>query len=98
MHIQLDGEQRIVCSSDDAGSVPGCIEFDLPEGFDFARQRDYRIVGGELLHDPEPPTDEELEAADRARFEATAPERLAALEAASDDVLLLMADMIGGAL
>lgn len=34
----------------------------------------------------------------RAELVATAPERIAALEASTDDVLLLMADMIGGAL
>lgn len=98
MHIQLDGDGRIVCSSEDGASMPGSIEFDLPDGFDFARQRDYRIVDGGLLHDPEPPTDDEVEAARRAEFAETAPERIAALEASTDDVLLLVADMIGGAL
>ena len=40
----------------------------------------------------------EEESAARESFLVAAPERLTALEAASDDVLLLMADMIGGAL
>ena len=53
-----------------------------------------------------PPTPEKLaerEACEEARKREAAkaaevPERLSVLEAASDDVLLLMADMIGGAL
>lgn len=98
MYVQLDEGGRIVCSSEDGASVPGSVEFGLPDGFDFARQRDYRLVDGVLVHDPEPPSEEEVEAAMRAEFDETAPDRLSALEASTDDVLLLMADMIGGAL
>lgn len=37
------------------------IEVDFPEDFDFSMQNEYRIVDGELVHDPLPPSEEELE-------------------------------------
>lgn len=37
------------------------VEFDFPENFDFTKQSEYKIVDGELIHDPLPPSEEELE-------------------------------------
>lgn len=34
------------------------VEFDFPDGFDFSSQSEYRIVDGELVHDPPEPTEE----------------------------------------
>lgn len=53
MYIQLNEENRIVASSEDALSVPGAIAFDLPDDFDFRMQRDYKIEDGQLFYAPE---------------------------------------------
>ena len=36
------------------------IEFDFPDDFDFNKQNEYRITDGKLVHDPKPPSEEEL--------------------------------------
>lgn len=58
-------------SVDDTGRIQVTVEneeytddsyfvFDFPENFDFATQSDYRIVDGELVNDPKPPTEAEI--------------------------------------
>lgn len=34
-------------------SIPNAIEVNLPDDFDFLKQRDYKIEHGRLLYDPE---------------------------------------------
>lgn len=55
---------------------PGSVEIDFPEGFDFDRQDEYRVVDGELVHDALPPSEEERAAGEEA-------ERRAQMEAAT---------------
>ena len=67
MFIGTDSDGRITASTDVPEYAEGMQEFDLPEDFDFSRQHEYRIVDGELVHDPLPPTDEEIEAQNQAK-------------------------------
>ena len=71
MHfVHTDGTGRIE-------STTGSIEyagtdmyaFDFPDDFDFLKQHDYRIVDGELVHDPLPPDESEV-LAERERLRA----------------------------
>lgn len=54
MYIATDENGRITASTEYEEYAGGMREFDLPEGFDFTRQYEYRVVDGELVHDPEP--------------------------------------------
>ena len=38
------------------------LQIDFPDDFDFGRQGEYRVEDGVLVHDPLPPTEEEIEA------------------------------------
>lgn len=68
MFASTDSTGRILATSEYAEYMPeGAFEFEFPEGFDFSTQSEYRIEGGELIHDPLPPTDEEIEAQKQAK-------------------------------
>lgn len=59
----MTDEAGHICATTDVEEfAEGMAEFDFPEGFDFERQSEYRIVDGELVHDPPEPTEEEPEA------------------------------------
>lgn len=60
MWIQTDETGRILASTDVEEYAIGMTEFDFPDDFDFVTQDDYRIVDGELVHDPRP-LDPEIE-------------------------------------
>ena len=95
MWIQTDTDGRIIASSPDTKIVGG-REVDPPDGWDAEHQQDWRLVDGIPTHDPEPepeviPT-------------PTMGERMAAVEVgqetqdtAIDELVQVMADMIGGA-
>lgn len=38
------------------------FKFDFPDDFDFSKQYEYRIVDGQLVHDPAPPSEEDIAA------------------------------------
>lgn len=55
MYYQADETGRIMATTEReeyAGDDYG--QFDFPDGFDFSTQSEYRIVDGELVHDPLP--------------------------------------------
>lgn len=87
--IQTDDTGRITATTDDEEFATGMTEFEFPEGFDFASQSEYRIVDGELVHDPLPPTEEELahqqEMEHRRQVEAAIPMMLSATAESMDD-------------
>ena len=54
----MTGEGGRVCATTDVEGFAGGMEpFDFPDGFDFSRQGEWRIVDGELVHDPPPEPD-----------------------------------------
>lgn len=65
--IGTDETGRILSSTSIKEYAGGMVEFDLPDDFDFLRQEEYRVDGGELVHDPLPPTDAEQEAQRQAK-------------------------------
>lgn len=90
MYVQTDGSGRIFATTgheEYAGDA--YFELDFPEGFDFSRQDEWRVVDGELVHDPPPPTEGELaaeEGRERARqLEAAVPMLLSAVAESMDD-------------
>lgn len=61
MYVKLDHNGRIESSTEcKEFAEPDAIEFSFPEGFDFAKQADYRIDGEALIYDPIPLSEEEL--------------------------------------
>lgn len=52
MFVTTDETGRICCTGDVGSVEHGDVEFDFPDDFDFAAQGEYRIVDGELVHDP----------------------------------------------
>lgn len=63
MFVSTDEEGRINATTDNieyAGK--DMFPFTFPDDFDFSTQNEYRIVDGELIHDPKPPSEEELAA------------------------------------
>lgn len=70
MWVHLDEAGRILASTDVEEYAEGMEEIDLPEDFDASKQADYRLVEGELIHDPLPPSDEEIERDRQARRRA----------------------------
>lgn len=62
MYVSLDETGRIDASTDIEEYAEGMTEFTFPDDFDFIKQDEYRIVDGELIHDPKPPSEEELAA------------------------------------
>lgn len=62
MYVSLDETGRIGATTDIEEYAEGMTEFTFPDDFDFTVQNEYRIVDGELVHDPLPPSDEEIAA------------------------------------
>lgn len=59
-YVHIDSSGRIQSSvKKKEYSEPDSFEFDFPEDFDFSNQDDFRIVDGELIHDPIPMTEEQ---------------------------------------
>lgn len=55
-YIGIDESGRILVTTDqEEYASEDMIQFDFPEDFDFAKQDEYRIQNGELIHDPIPP-------------------------------------------
>ena len=62
MYVSLDEDGRIYATTEFEEYAEGMEEFTFPDDFDFNNQNEYRIVDGELVHDPLPPSDEEIAA------------------------------------
>ena len=61
--VQTNDDGRIVaCTGDQNFTDETYFEFNLPDDFNFSKQYEYRIQNGELIHDPLPPTEEEIAA------------------------------------
>lgn len=60
--IAIDEEGRIQASTFEEYASADMTEFTFPDDFDFSIQHEYKIQNGELIHDPLPPTEEELAA------------------------------------
>lgn len=60
MYVATDEDGRIGATTDVQEYAEGMAEFDFPDDFDFLTQSDWRIVDGELVHDPPQPTPEEI--------------------------------------
>ena len=58
MYVSLDENGRICASTSKEEYAEGMTEFEFPDDFDYENQSDYRIVDGELIHDPLPMPDE----------------------------------------
>lgn len=62
MYVAVDEEGRIGATTEyEEYASEDMIEFDFPEDFDFNTQNEYKIQNGELVHDPLPPSEEEIE-------------------------------------
>ena len=61
-YVSMDGTGRILATTDQEQFAEGMTEFTFPDDFDFTVQDEYRIQNGELIHDPLPPTEEEVAA------------------------------------
>lgn len=89
MFAMTDDDGRITASTEYERYSDGMTEFAFPEGFDVTTQAEYRIVDGELVHDPLPPTEEELahqqEMERRRQVEAAIPMMLSATAESMDD-------------
>ena len=60
--IAIDEEGRIQASTFEEYASDDMTEFTFPDDFDFSLQHEYKIQNGELIHDPLPPTEEEIAA------------------------------------
>lgn len=93
MWYSSEEDGRITATTDQERFATGMTEFDFPDGFDFASQSEYRIVEGELVHDPLPPTEEELayqeEQERRAQIDVAIPMLLCAAAPNMDDEQLV---------
>ena len=94
MYVQTDRSGRILATTgheEYAGDA--YFELDFPEGFDFSRQGEWRVIDGELIHDPLPPTEEEQAAAEeaerRAQIDLAIPMLARASAASMTDAQLL---------
>lgn len=58
MFVTTDDTGRICCTSTTGNVDEGDVEFSFPDDFDFDAQAEYRIVDGELVHDPAPEPDD----------------------------------------
>ncbi|MEA5016837.1 MAG: hypothetical protein VB099_20005 [Candidatus Limiplasma sp.] len=84
MQIALDAEGRVIACSFDS-PLKDAVEIEPPEGFDPERQNDWRMEEGALVYDPLPEAE-------------PVPTPLEAMQTQLNDVILAMADVIGGAL
>lgn len=71
MYVSTDDTGRICATTDVEEYAEGMTEFDFPEDFDFNAQDEWRIVDGELVHDPRPVPAETRIAELKAKLEAT---------------------------
>ena len=62
VYASFDEEGRILATTPNSKFAEGMSEFDFPDDFDFSIQDEYRIQNGELIHDPLPPSEEEIAA------------------------------------
>lgn len=63
VYVGVDKDGRIGATTDSKEfASDDMISFEFPADFDFSIQYEYRIVDGELVHDPLPPADEEIAA------------------------------------
>ena len=62
MYVSLDEDGRICATTEFEEYAEGMEEFTFPDDFDFNQQDEYRIQNGELIHDPKPPSEEEIAA------------------------------------
>lgn len=63
MYVEVDETGRIGATTEyKEYASDTALELDFPDDFDFSKQYEYRIVDGELIHDPKPPSEEELAA------------------------------------
>lgn len=53
-YIGVDDTGRINASTTHEEFAIGMTEFTFPDDFDFSLQNEYRVVSGELVHDPLP--------------------------------------------
>ena len=84
--LYLDENQRVLCATYDKYAPDNPKVEKLPDG-DIS---DYRYIYGEYIYDPLPlPAPVETQP-------TQLEQRVAALESANDDIILMMADLIGG--
>lgn len=76
MWYLADNTGRILVSTDQEQYAEGMTEFTFPDDFDFSVQDEYRIQNGELIHDPKPPSEEEVAA--RTEFQRQSQLQVAA--------------------
>lgn len=63
MYVQTGTNGRILVTvSNDEYTDETYIMFEFPADFDYAKQNEYRIANGELVHDPLPPSEQQLQA------------------------------------
>lgn len=60
MYVLTDPDGRICATTDREEFAGGMAEVDFPDDFDFETQDEWRVIGGELVHDPRLPTEAEL--------------------------------------
>lgn len=89
MYVMTDENGRITATTDRKEFAEGMRSIDLPDDFDISKQGEYRIIDGELVHDPLPPTEEELayqeEQERRKQLELAVPMMLSATAESMDD-------------
>lgn len=57
---ELDADNRICVTADTAAQgAENPQSYDFPADFDFSKQYDYKIIDGELVHDPIPEAEPE---------------------------------------
>lgn len=61
MFITLNDEGYIGAITDKEEFSEGMTEFIFPDDFDFTRYEEYGVVDGELVHDPKPPSEEQIQ-------------------------------------
>ena len=79
MYVMTDEAGHICATTDVEEFAEGMVEFDFPEGFDFELQNEYRIVDGELVHDPPEPTEAPQQVARLARTARAGGEQVVAV-------------------
>ena len=61
MFIILDDEGYIGAITDKEEFSEGMTEFVFPDDFDFTSYDEYKVVNGELIHDPKPPSESQIQ-------------------------------------
>lgn len=88
MYVMTDDQGRITATTSEERFAQGMEPYDFPANFDFFRQHEYRIEGGELIHDQEPISAEDQIAEAQSRLAATdyVPVKLAEYAATGREV------------